>query len=155
MAIADITPFVVLRVTLQGPTQTIEGATVLRADLVDDPPARFDAVIARQVDTPATFLRFLFLLLGMGGGNVPSWLQASAEGDGSGDASSIRDLVELGVFEALTRALVANRSALEDLGRLIERLKATEVGRSTIPDGFDELWTAVSAARHLAGMHHS
>lgn len=153
--IADITPFVILRVNLQGQTQTIEGATVLRASLMNDPPGRFDSVIARQVDSPAKFLRFLFLLLGMAGGGVPPWLQATGDGDVNGDAVPIRDLVELGVFEALTRALVANPAALEDLGRLIERLRATEVGRSTLPEGFDELWSAVTAAQQMVGMPSS
>jgi hypothetical protein len=61
------------------------------------------------------------------------------------------DLIELGVFEALTRALVASPSALDDLGRLVDRLRTTEAGQRTLPEGFDELWEAVSEARSLIG----
>ena len=147
--IADITPFLVLRVTLTGPTQAVTGSCVLRARLVDDPPGRFDAVIARQVDTPAKFLRFLFLLLGMSGGAIPAWLQAAANSENGDGSLTPRDLVELGVFEALTRALVTNPAALDDLGRLVERLHATPEGRRTLPDGFDELWRALDTARQL------
>jgi hypothetical protein len=75
MPLADVTPFLVLRVDLQGPTEQVEGATVIRALLLGDPAGRLDAVIARQVDTPAKFLRFLFLLLGFGSGGVPLWFQ--------------------------------------------------------------------------------
>lgn len=149
--LADITPFVVLQVELQGATQRVEGATVIRAALVGDPPGRLDALIARQVDSPAKFLRFLFLLLGLANGGVPPWFQQAIAGETSGLGDHPRDLVELGVFEALTRALVINPSALDDLGGLIERLSSTEEGRATLPAGFDELWVAVAEARRLVG----
>jgi hypothetical protein len=147
----DVTPFVVLRAELGGPTQTVSGATVVRARLIGDPPGRLDAVIARQVDTPAKFLRFLFLLLGMAGGAIPPWLQAASGTEGDGSTDRTVDLVDLGVFEALTRALVTSPAALGDLARLIERLRATEAGRNTLPEGFDELWASVSEARDAIG----
>lgn len=151
VALADITPFVVLQVELQGATQRVEGATVIRAALVGDPHGRLDALIARQVDSPAKFLRFLFLLLGLAKGGVPRWFQQAIAGESSGLANHSRDLIELGVFEALTRALVVNPSALDDLGGLVERLRSTEEGRATLPPGFDELWAAVVEARRLVG----
>ena len=147
--IADVTPFLVLKVELRGATQRVEGSTVVRANLVGDPPGRFDALIARQVDSPAKFLRFLFLILGFANGAVPPWFQAalnSATGSGSDD---LGNLIELGVFEALTRALVLNPKALDDLAGLIERLRSTDEGRATLPEGFDELWGAVAEARLL------
>lgn len=149
--LADITPFVVLQVEIQGPTQRVDGATVIRASLVGDPPGRLDALIARQVDSPAKFLRFLFLLLGLASGGVPPWFQHALSGATNGQGAQRRDLIELGVFEALTRALVVNPSGLDDLGELVERLRATEGGRATLPEGFDELWAAVVDARLLMG----
>jgi hypothetical protein len=145
--LADITPFVVLRVELAGPTQTVADASVLRAQLLNDPAGRLDSVIARQVDSPTKFLRFLFLLLGLSGGGVPPWFQATFGATGEHDDQTAHRLVELGVFEALARALATNPAALDDLGRLIERLQATAEGRRTLPEGFGELWDAVSAAR--------
>ena len=145
----DVTPFVVIRIEVQGPTQTVAGATVVRAALQGDPPGRLDSVIARQVDTPAKFLRFLFLLLGMAGGGIPSWLQSNDDGMGDGSNGRVGDLIELGVFEALTRALVSSPAALADLGRLVDRLRTTEEGKRTLPEGFDELWEAVTDARSL------
>src|SRR5439155_2696306 len=91
--LADITPFVVLHVELQGATQRVEGATVIRAALVDDPPGRLDALIARQVDSPAKFLRFLFLLLGLASGGVPPWFQQAIAGESSGLDDHPRDLI--------------------------------------------------------------
>ncbi len=145
--LADLTPFLVLRVELEGPTQSVTAATVVRALLVNDPAGRLDAVIARQVDSPTKFLRFLFLLLGLSGGGVPPWFQSTFGNHGDADSHTARSLIELGVFEALTRALATNLGALEDLGRLVERLRTTPEGRDTLPDGFDELWDAVTGAQ--------
>jgi hypothetical protein len=146
--LADVTPFVVLRVQLCGVAQQVEGAAVIRARLLCDPPGRLDAVIARLVDSPAKFLRFLFLLLGLANGGVPPWFQPSADGSGLDHGSR---LIELGVFEAVMRALVAHPASLDALGRLVERLRATDAGRSTLPDGFEELWASVTEARLPAG----
>jgi hypothetical protein len=148
--IADITPFLVLRIDLQGPTTSVSGSTVVRAQLIGDPPGRFDAVIARQVNSPAKFLRFLFLLLGVTGGGTPPWLQANGKPAYDGGATQLPALLDLGVFEALARALATNPSALDDLGRLVDRLRSTDAGRSTLPEGFDELWSAVTDARTLS-----
>jgi hypothetical protein len=146
--LADLTPFVVLRVELHGDEESVAGGTVLRGVLVDDPAGRLDAVIARQVDSPAKFLRFLFLLLSMAGGSIPPWLRAAIGGeDGATGGPNERRLLELGVFEAVARGLASHPDALDDLGRLVARLRATEAGRAALPDGFDELWTAVTAAR--------
>jgi hypothetical protein len=144
----DLTPFVVLRVELHGPQESVSGGTVLRGVLVDDPDGRLDAVIARQVDSPAKFLRFLFLLLSMAGGALPPWLRAAigAE-DGSTGGPDERRMLELGVFEAVTRGLASHPEVLDDLGRLVARLRTTDEGRAALPDGFDELWNAVALAR--------
>jgi hypothetical protein len=149
--LADVTPFLVLRVELHGPTQTVFGATIVRAHLVNDPAGRLDAVIARKVDTPTKFLRFLFLLLSLSGGGVPPWFQAALGGHDESDMGSAQRLIELGVFEALTRALATNPRALDDLGRLVDRLRTTPEGRQTLPDGFDELWDAVAFAQRSLG----
>ena len=145
--LADLTPFLVLRVELEGPTQSVSAAAVVRAFLVNDPAGRLDAVIARQVDSPTKFLRFLFLLLGLQGGGTPPWFQTSSGATGATDSQTVLNLIELGVFEALTRALATNPTALDDLGRLVDRLRTTAEGRNTLPDGFDELWDAVTAAQ--------
>jgi len=143
----DLTPFVVLRVELQGENESVTGGTVLRGSIVDDPEGRLDAVIARQVDSPAKFLRFLFLLLSMAGGTLPPWLRAAVSGEDGTGAADERRLLDLGVFEAVARGLASHPEVLDDLGRLVERLQATDEGRAALPDGFDALWSAVDEAR--------
>ena len=63
VALPDITPFLVVRaISPEG----LHGGTVIRGLLRNDPAGRLDEVLARQVNTPEKFLRFLMLLLGLG-----------------------------------------------------------------------------------------
>lgn len=141
----DITPFVVLRVELECNGLHISGGTVIRAKLVNEPPGRLDAIVARQVDSPEKFLRFLFLVLGLSDGAAP-WLTPVAGMAAPGDGSAAW-LLETGVFESLTRALAANPDALEHVGRCVESLRKSPEGVERLPAGFLELWDIVAAAR--------
>ncbi|SDC03289.1 hypothetical protein GA0111570_11511 [Raineyella antarctica] len=135
--LADITPFVTMRVT--NPSG-LTLSTVVHAPLHNDPPHRLDEVLARQVDTPEKFLRFLSLLLGL---TDPSALWAETSGDAGAGSWGASFRGSTGVFELLVRALADRPDALHDLDRLVRRLRETETGRTVLPDGFDELWASV------------
>lgn len=145
VALADISPFVVVRIT---DPDGLSVSTVVHAALVNDPPDRLDAVLARQVDTREKFLRFLALLLGLSdvdpGLLDPTGPDGATAGFGAGHGSA-------GVFELLIGALAERPQALADLDRLVSRLRATESGRDILPTGFEDLWTAVLAARARLG----
>jgi hypothetical protein len=138
LAIVDITPFLVLRVT---DAREETKSTLVQAELTGDPPGRRDELLARQFDTMEKFLHFLALLLALGSpGNMTAPLGPNASAGGWSAA-------ELGVFEALLRALGSPSSALAELEPLVERLRKTEKGRPQIlPPGFDDLWDLVWAA---------
>ena len=51
-----------------------------------------------------------------------------------------------GVLELVLRALADHPDSLQDLDRLVQRLRATETGRAVLPDGFDDLWPSVMSA---------
>lgn len=136
----DITPFVTMRVS---DATGLTLSTVVYAPLDNDPPNRLDEVLARQVDTPEKFLRFLALLLGLADPaalwvETPDGRPAGAWGASIGGST--------GVFELLVQALAEHPEALMDLDRLVTRLRETERGRTALPDGFDQLWTTVTAA---------
>ncbi|MEO8527542.1 MAG: phospholipase D family protein [Pseudolysinimonas sp.] len=137
MPLTDVTPFLVIRVRDE---RGEERSTVARAELVGDIPHRRDAVLARQIDSPQKFLQFLLLLLSLGGEDAGRSLLGSGTGigDWTGEGG--------GVFEALVKAVGARSNALEDLARLIERLRSSN--SSVLPAGFDELWASVWGA-HL------
>lgn len=142
LATADISPFVVLRLSAPLGTEVIEQSTVMRAELIGDPPGRLDEVLARQVDTPEKFLRFLALLLGLiDGPPLPN-----RKGNGDGATWSFSGMFGQGVFEMLVQAVCARPQAIVDLDRLVSRLEETEQGRAILPEGFAELWSTVLAA---------
>jgi hypothetical protein len=140
--LADITPFVVLRV--RSP-EGLQRGTVVHAMLVNDPTGRLDEVLARQVDTPEKFLRFLALLLGLADPNL------LFSGTGQANGVGITRITQgPGVFELVLRALADRPEALLDLDRLVRRLQATDAGRRVLPGGFDILWpTVLQAHRRL------
>ncbi|QGG94360.1 phospholipase D family protein [Actinomarinicola tropica] len=152
LALDQVTPFLVLRASTNGPGgEQLHQATVVRCHLVDDPDGRLDEILARQVDTPEKFLRFLLLLLGIAD---PSVLMADTGGSAGGSWSIAG--TSNGVFELLARAASDRPEALDDLDRLVGRLQATTTGATVLPDGFDAVWQVISAARaELAKLHRT
>lgn len=138
----DVSPFIVLRAR---DANGLTRGTVVRAALVGDPPGRLDEILARQVDTPEKFLRFLTLLLGLSSGTPGSpWVPGR---DGQGSGGSVESWGGPGVFELLLRALADSPSTLDDVDRLVRRLRTTESGQRLLPPGFEGLWSIVDAAR--------
>lgn len=136
----DVTPFLVVRATSP---EGLQGGTVIRGLLVNDPEGRLDEVLARQVNTPEKFLRFLALLLGLGNPHLLVILAGSGNStDGSANVGAAP-----GILELILRALADRPEALTDLDRLVQRLAATDAGRKVLPDGFEALWRVVTAAR--------
>lgn len=140
--LADISPFIALRATT---TSGIARGTVMRATLVNDPPGRLDEILARQVDTPEKFLRFLALLLGLAD---PSSLLPTGAGNSS--AAAFFGGGTTGVLELILRALADHPQALRDLDRLVARLQSTTAGSEVLPEGFTALWDTVMAALRQA-----
>lgn len=137
LAMVDITPFLILRLT---DSRRATRGTVVHAALSGDPAGRLDELLARQVDTPEKFLRFLALLLAIGGSGDINPLLQGAGGAGTWNAGTA------GVFETLVRALGASASGLADIAPLVDRLRRSEKGRQVLPQGFEELWDLVWAA---------
>ena len=143
---ADISPFLVVRLRTDS---GLEDGCVLVADLTGAPKDRLDVILARQIDTPEKFLRFLYLLLSLGDPYLLALLARSG-GGAPGFAGPFGG--GLGVLEMLLRALADKPGVLSDLDRLVRRLRATEQGQKVLPDGFEELWSMVQdAARQLKG----
>jgi hypothetical protein len=140
VALADITPFVAVRVRHE---DGAGAAAVVRGRLVGDPAGRLDEVLARQVDTPEKFLRFLALLLGLGEGHPLATLVGT--GAGAGDGARLGSAP--GVFETVLRALARKPDAIDDLDRLVTRMLGTETGRAALPEGFQDFWAVVVEGR--------
>ncbi|MDQ3480248.1 MAG: phospholipase D family protein, partial [Actinomycetota bacterium] len=143
LLITDVTPFVVLTAKDDGGRSL---SAVVRASLVGDPSGRLDEILARQVDTPEKFLRFLALLLGLGSQAILPEGTGGADGEGSWTG-----VTSPGILELLMRGLVDQPKQLDDLARLVERLAATERGRQLLPTGFAQLWAVIDQVRRELG----
>lgn len=140
VALADLTPFVVLR--LNGPGG-LTASTVVHAPLLNDPPGRLDEVLARQVDTPEKFLRLLQLMLSLGDGVSPWQLaDGAAEPAGNGEFR----MSGPGVLESIAAALYDQPENLRRFDGVVANLSRTDQGQQKIPVGFLELWGSVREA---------
>lgn len=146
IALADITPFVVL---VARDAEGNERQTIALAELIDDVPTRRDAVIARQLTDRAAFVRLLMLLLELSGREL-----IAASGRGAAFFGTAAAGTEgTGLFESLVRAVGSGHSGLADVRRIVDYLSDSVEGPNVLPDGFADLWGAVWAAHvSLTGM---
>lgn len=142
LALTDITPFLVIRVT---DGRDVTRSTVVAAQLDGDVPGRRDGVIARQLSDRSAFMKLLALLLALEGGDgVFEYGSAGTTAGGWAEDGS-------GLFETLVRAIGAHHGALSDVQRIVEHIRRNDLHRPTgapsvLPEGFDELWASVWAA---------
>lgn len=144
VATGDISPFLALRVES---TVGLRASTVIVAELINAPADRLDVVLARQIDTPEKFLRFLFFLLSLGNPAALAGLATSQTHVGTG--SSPFGNGGSGVLEMVLGAMASRPAALADLDVLISRLESTDAGMASLPDGFLNFWAVV---RETAGL---
>ena len=55
------------------------------------------------------------------------------------------------LYYPLAVALAEHPGSLDEIDRLVTRLSATDEGRKVLPEGGEELWAAVTAARVEVG----
>ncbi|MFZ4478883.1 MAG: phospholipase D family protein [Rhodoferax sp.] len=144
---ADITPFMVLVCVGRRDSQVVEKQTVVCATLIGEPEQRLDEILVRQIDTPEKFLRLIDLLLGLGG----SFPLASLADNQSAGGAWVSTGLSSGLLEMIVRSLAERPDALDHLESLVNRLSSTELGRSVLPPGWNELWGSVVGARKLMG----
>lgn len=145
IALADITPFLVWEV--KSPANIPPQGTVVRAELKNEPTGRLDDILARQVDTPEKFFRFLTLLLGFGA-STGDWDEKGAADNGTG--GRFFGSGGPGVFEMVVRALADRPESIVDLDRLIVRMELSEQGRQIAGEQFLALWQKVREAAGIA-----
>lgn len=139
LATTDITPYIALRAN---DNHGNHATTITTAQLHGDPPDRLDRILARQVDSPEKFQRLLALILGLtptGPAEPDTPTHAVATSWNFGPAA--------GVLELLLRALVDQPAQIDTLGRLVDRLAATDEGRAIMGEEFLHLWDVVTTAR--------
>ena len=143
LALDEVSPFIVLKVQDdRGPTHARR--TVVIAELHDDPPDRREAVIASQFTDRAAFLRFLALLLELGGMLPAGGALAPGRWGASLSGSNVA-----GLFEMLVEALGAKHRGLNEVQRIVSFLRSQGNDASLLPDGFDDLWRSIWSTYQL------
>ena len=139
--LADVTPFLQLTAS-----RTVEGQEVARSAVVCSrlegaPDARFQEIMARQIDTTEKFFQLIALLIGFvsrGSGDT------TAEGNGSASWSAGAGQ---GFLELLARALSERPEAIAHLASIIEYLRRPANGEAILPSGWDDVWQPALEAR--------
>jgi hypothetical protein len=146
----EISAFMRLTIAESSAPDAVRITTCVRGELRGVPVSRSQDVIIRLLDTPEKLLRFIQLLLAIGQREA---LDASLDfvtssGEGGDWAST-----EHGMFEALIEAVARDRESLSRLAPIIERIIETGDKHHVLPEGWQELWMAVSQARnHLESL---
>lgn len=136
-ATADVTGLVAVRLTCSGRSR----AFALNVPVDGLPPERDAAILRRVIRNRDGFLRYLRLLLGSfageegGGGDGSGTARWWVSGGGGGDA----------LLEDLVRAFARDRTRLEDVRQLVERVRL-EDGDEIVPADFLALWNVFVAA---------
>jgi hypothetical protein len=143
--IEQATPFLVVELEC-GPVKV---STVVLATLSGGPEDRIDRVLAAQFADKDAFLQFVALLLAIEGGDSAIGVESLLSG-GRGTGTWRNE--SGGLLEPLLQALSRAPAAIDDIGRLVERLRGTEVGREKLPEGWDDLWGSVLGARKTLGV---
>ena len=140
-----ITPFLALELAGTDGRREVRVGSVVLARLIGGPEDRLDRVIARHVGSPEAFLRFLMVLLQAGRTDAPALPLL----DGTGGCA-LRGLFGAGgegVLEAMASALADHPQTIDEIDRLVARLKATDEGLAVLPEGWDALWPSILNVR--------
>ena len=139
--LADVTPFLQLNARRMFRGEQVESSTVICSQFRGAPADRFDAIMARQIDTPEKFMRLLVLLVGFG-----SSIGTGSSGGGGGTATWSPSAAQ-GFLELLARALAESPESIDHLAAIVDRLRLRADGRAVLPAGWDDVWLPVLEAR--------
>lgn len=121
------------------------GRFVVRASLEGDPPTRIDDVIASVLADRDDLLRYLLFLLADSGADAADILAEMGSGGGAGAGRSLFGNAPL--LETMLQALARDPGKLDQVGRLIDDVKRSGRGEELLPDGLEQLFRAIAAAR--------
>jgi hypothetical protein len=146
IGLASVTPFLVVETTSQRGGVQAKRTAVLKAALLDDPAERIQDTLRDMLRNQRDVLRYLVFLLG-----DPAYEEWFGTGDGSGqrwgfEATAVGLAGELALFEPLVKAAARGDDAIERVASLVNELRGMKDAEELLPEGFDDIWSAVWAA---------
>jgi hypothetical protein len=136
--------FVVALKAMQG-SMVSETSFVVQAQLEGAPTDRLQRVLAAELRSRSDLVRLLLMLLG---GSDPAFggLVDVLSGERvAGSADPI--LGSEALLEPLMRTFARDPTRLDEIDRLVSELARTSQGKDLLPDGWDEVWASIQAAR--------
>jgi len=145
LSLESITSFMAFELIAEEENQKEVVRFVLNLPLSGLPENRHDHVLYKIISNRGSFIRYLLLLLSEGESSQPDLYWALMEEGGSKKASEGPPALPL--FEELVRAVSRHPEKIDRIARLIDDLRQTEKGREALPEGFNEIWEPIIAAR--------
>lgn len=141
-----LTAFFGIEVSLQVGTSKATRRFAVTVELQGAPEDRRERLLRSFLKDRRQVLRLLLLLLMDEGADVSMFIQASQDPDGN-TAGPFGGPLEATLLEALLRSLDASPDRIDHVARLIEDLDRTPEGRELLPEGLEEIWEPIRAAR--------
>lgn len=145
-----LTSFFAFELTARKGQKQLSYRFVLNAPLEGAPADRQERLLRAMLRDRKHVLRFIMLLLAEGGSELSEVISRIRDDDGdekrSGRGGPAGDF-EFPVFEKLVRALDRNPARLDRVAAVIDDLLKTPEGRDLLPEGFEEVWGPIWAAR--------
>ena len=141
-----LTAFFAFEVALREGQHEVRKRFAVTADLVGAPEDRKPRLLRSLLKDRRRVLQLLLLILMGEGADVSAFVEAarSSHKDARGTFGGWDQGT---LLEALLRSLSHNPSQIDDAARLIADLGKTPEGRDLLPEGLDEIWEPVWAAR--------
>jgi hypothetical protein len=141
-----LTSFFAFEIMASGGEKNFRCRFVLNLPLEGAPEDRADRIMKSLLKTRDQVVRFILMLLAEGGGDVNQSILTGRlllfGGANKGFAG-----VGIPLFETIVRTLYRNPAKLDQIARLVEDLRKTQDGMLLLPEGFDEIWKPIWAAR--------
>lgn len=148
LTIHALTSFLAFEVSAGGGSKAAVVRFSLNLPMEGAPDDRLDRVMLAILGDRERLLRYLLFLLARDEDVFSAGAALLSDGDrGPGDDSGPgTDGSSLPLFEELLRTLSRAPEKLRTVARLVEDLRRTPEGAALLPEGFDEMWSAIWSA---------
>lgn len=141
-----LTAFFVFEVSLREESNEVRRRFVATAKLIGAPEDRKERLLRSLLKDRRRVIQLLFLILMGEGADVSAFVQAAKDGE-SAFRGSFGGWDRSALLEALLRCLSHNPTRIDEAAALIADLTKTPEGEDLLPEGLNDIWEPVWAAR--------
>ena len=141
-----LTAFFAFEVYLREAQHEIRQRFAVTAELVGVPENRKERLLRSLLKDRRRVLRLLFLILMDEGADVSAFVEAAGH-EKTAQQGVFGSWDHVALLEALLRSLSRNPERIDQAARLIADLGSTPEGEELLPEGLNEIWEPVWAAR--------